>query len=69
VRRRLGEVLHDAGTANWTFRSATFDTVEVSLWVNRVISGPASDFRFSPESDQTAALRQVSLGPDPLIGS
>jgi hypothetical protein len=28
------------------------------LWVNRIISGAASDFRFSPESDRIAALRK-----------
>jgi len=31
------------------------DGGEVTLWVNRVISGAGSDVRFSPESDQIAA--------------
>jgi len=36
----------------------------MALWVNRVISGAGSDVRFIPKSDQIAALRQSTLGPD-----
>jgi len=38
-----------------TFRNASFDGGEVSLWVNRVISGAGSDVRFTPKSDQIVA--------------
>jgi hypothetical protein len=36
----------------------------MTLWVNRVISGAGSDFRFSPDSDRIAAQRQATRGPD-----
>ena len=39
------------------------------LWVNRVISGAGSDFRFAPGSDRIAAIRQLTRGPDLLIGA
>jgi hypothetical protein len=42
-----------------------FSTVSV----NRVISGTDWDCRFTPSSDQTAALRQAPLGPDLPIGA
>jgi len=40
-----------------TFRNAAIDGGKVSLWVKRVISSPRLDFRFTPVSDQTAALQ------------
>jgi hypothetical protein len=41
----------------------------MSRWVNRVILGAGSDFRFTPNSDRMAALRQPTLGPDLPIGA
>jgi len=40
----------------WTFRNAANDGGEMTLWVNRVISGAGSDFHFSPECDQIACI-------------
>jgi hypothetical protein len=52
-----------------TSRSATIDGREVSLWVNRGISGLELDFRLTPNSDQIATLWQPTLGPDLPIGA
>jgi hypothetical protein len=38
------------------FRNAAIGDSEVTLWVMNVISGAGWDFRFTPNSDQTAAL-------------
>jgi hypothetical protein len=60
---RADEVIEQA------FRNASIDDDKVTLWVIHDISDASSDFRFTPSSDQTAALRQPPLGPDLPIGA
>jgi hypothetical protein len=52
-----------------SFRNAAIDGCEAPLRVIHDISDAGSDFRFTPSSDQTAALQQPPLGPDLPIGS
>jgi len=58
---RLGLQLHVLHASTERDFDTVFESLvqidggEVTLWVNRVISGAGSDVRFSPESDQIAA--------------
>jgi hypothetical protein len=58
--RAAPEKIDALTSAPCTFRSAAIDGGEVTLRVRSVILGAGSDFRFTPESDRIAALRQVT---------